>query len=148
MINVLIGLFIVWAISSIGIIRNGIKKHRIKYALKMVFNDSRPIWTSAWLIYYFIGVVSLTPPIVQWVNDFVISAGFIGTQRAVLELAPSVYILTVLGIAVKVMVDSSKPIIRYNTEEQGWLKEAEDKRKERRQKVVGWLRRKVGLAHD
>lgn len=96
------------------------RKKRLKYALKQQVNGLRGPIIMIWFSYFIIGAVSLIPPMLHWINE----QTFTTQAAAVWRFAPSVYLLTVIYIAFRVIRTAWKTTWKYTAQEQEWERES------------------------
>lgn len=136
-----------WLVATLYDLWKGYKAKRLVYTLKNTVNNLRPMATMIWVMYFL--VFAALP--IAYINEWRDKSLLIQTTdegRFIIESVPRMYTITVLGIVGYICAKAFSPFIKYNEQELIWEKEAVDKYKERQQKVVTWVRRRLGLVHD
>lgn len=116
---------------------------RIKFELKKTVNYLRPSVHLIWAMYFILWGVLQVPAISEWSLKQIVAHPQYGPDTLTYygyATPPYIAILTIFVAAIWFMRLSAKPWIKYSEQEQEWLKEENDRLRE---KVQKWFGRRV-----
>ena len=128
--------------SLVYVFVKAVQQKRVRYMLKVTVNSYRFPVSLLWVAYFMIVAANFMVNI-RTMTDAMAAIQMDELNRFFILRIPLAYLLTVVGIDIKVIMDSMKPLIKYNEQEREWVKESNTRFQARMDKIMFWKKVKA-----